>query len=116
MKNYLQFLEELAMKQASTGGIASQLFSTAVISGSKSLPNLVADCKNIGEDGTPSIRPLETLHNALSLRQVDSFLEQITNANYKTLSPSEETQLDGLLLLAEQDHSDTQMDDIDIAL
>ena len=27
------------------GGVASQLFSTAVISGSKSLPNLVADDK-----------------------------------------------------------------------
>ena len=34
------------MFQASSGGLASQLFSTAVISGSKSLPNLVADCKN----------------------------------------------------------------------
>ena len=34
------------MFQASSGGVASQLFSTAVISGSKSLPNLVADCKN----------------------------------------------------------------------
>ena len=41
-------------------------------------------CVAVGEDGTPSIRPLETLHNALSLRQVDTFLEQITNANYKT--------------------------------
>ena len=46
----------------------------------------------VGEDGTPSIRPLETLHNALSLRQVDSFLEQITNNNYRTptISPSVE--------------------------
>ena len=46
----------------------------------------------VGEDGTPSIRPLETLHNALSLRQVDSFLEQITNNNYRTptVSPSVE--------------------------
>merc|ERR1711874_826894 len=31
MKNYLHFLQELAMKQASSGGLASQLFSTAVI-------------------------------------------------------------------------------------
>ena len=48
---------------------------------------------SVGEDGTPNIRPLETLHNALSLRQVDDFLEQITNANYKTpnLSPKTET-------------------------
>jgi len=46
-----------------------------------------------GEDGTPNIRPLETLHNALSLRQVDGFLEQITAANYKTptLSPKMES-------------------------
>ena len=46
----------------------------------------------VGEDGTPSIRPLETLHNALSLRQVDNFLEQITNNNYRTptTSPSVE--------------------------
>ena len=36
----------ILMIQASSGGLASQLFSTAVISGSKSLPNLVADCKN----------------------------------------------------------------------
>ena len=48
---------------------------------------------SVGEDGTPNIRPLETLHNALSLRQVDGFLEHITNANYKTpnLSPKTET-------------------------
>merc|ERR1719189_3417234 len=94
MNNYLKFLEELRQKQVNSGAMASQLFSTAVISGSKSLPNLVADEKhNIGEDGTPNIRPLETLHNALSLRQVDGFLEQITNANYKTptLSPKLET-------------------------
>ena len=55
-------------------------------------------CRNnsrfsVGEDGTPNIRPLETLHNALSLRQVDGFLEQITAANYKTptLSPKMES-------------------------
>ena len=55
---------------------------------------------SVGEDGTPNIRPLETLHNALSLRQVDSFLEQITNANYKTptLSPKMETPPDILLV------------------
>jgi inositol hexakisphosphate/diphosphoinositol-pentakisphosphate kinase len=32
----------------------------------------------------PSIRPLETLHNALSLRQLDFFLEYATSANFKT--------------------------------
>lgn len=28
----------------------------------------------------PAIRPLETLHNALSLRQLDAFLERVTAA------------------------------------
>lgn len=31
-----------------------------------------------GFGGVPPIRPLETLHNALSLRQLDTFLEQMT--------------------------------------
>merc|ERR1712029_1136337 len=102
MTNYLKFLQELAQRQANSGGLASQLFSTAVISGSKSLPNLVADDKcHIGEDGTPNIRPLETLHNALSLRKVDTFLEQITSANYKTptVSPKVESPPDSLMML-----------------
>ena len=33
--------------------------------------------------GVPSIRPLETLHNALSLRQLDAFLEQMTRIQYR---------------------------------
>ena len=41
-------------------------------------------CLSVGEDGTPTIRPLETLHNALSLCQVDSFLHHVTTANFKT--------------------------------
>ena len=45
------------MIQASSGGLASQLFSTAVISGSKSLPNLVADCKNSKYCRTPRLPP-----------------------------------------------------------
>lgn len=101
MSNYLKFLQELAQRQA--GGVASQLFSTAVISGSKSLPNLLADTKcQIGEDGTPNIRPLETLHNALSLRKVDNFLEHITTlANYKTpsASPKVESPADSLTMM-----------------
>ena len=57
MTNYLKFLQELAIRQvaspplhpaqASGGAMASQLFSTAVISGSSSSPNLGAgggDC------------------------------------------------------------------------
>ncbi|XP_024937519.1 inositol hexakisphosphate and diphosphoinositol-pentakisphosphate kinase isoform X2 [Cephus cinctus] len=75
-------------------GSTNSLFSTAVISGSSSAPNLkdmvpphasaVADMDFIvaieGFGGVPPIRPLETLHNALSLRQLDSFLEMMTIA------------------------------------
>jgi len=32
----------------------------------------------------PPIRPLETLHNALSLRQLDAFLERMTAAPFRT--------------------------------
>ena len=83
MNNYLKFLEELRQKQVGTiwrltfvptltlrwlqvnsGAMASQLFSTAVISGSKSLPNLVADEKHNseyrGEGGT--LVELPTIH------------------------------------------------------
>ncbi|XP_067003920.1 inositol hexakisphosphate and diphosphoinositol-pentakisphosphate kinase 2 isoform X3 [Anabrus simplex] len=69
------------------GGSTSSLFSTAVISGSSSAPNLrdmipsTASVSAIeGCGGVPPIRPLETLHNALSLRQLDSFLELMTSA------------------------------------
>ena len=34
----------------------------------------------------PMVRPLETLHNALSLRQLDAFLSFVTSANFKTPS------------------------------
>lgn len=40
-----------------------------------------------GFGGVPPIRPLETLHNALSLRQIDIFLERMTAAPlYRTPS------------------------------
>ncbi|XP_070167127.1 inositol hexakisphosphate and diphosphoinositol-pentakisphosphate kinase 2 isoform X12 [Polyergus mexicanus] len=78
-------------------GSANSLFSTAVISGSSSAPNLkdmvpphtsaVAAIEGFG--GVPPIRPLETLHNALSLRQLDSFLEMMTTAPlYRTPASS----------------------------
>ena len=35
------------------------------------------------------VRPLETLHNALSLRQLDAFLSFVTAANFKTPPTSE---------------------------
>ncbi|CAG4988526.1 unnamed protein product [Parnassius apollo] len=67
---------------------AAGLFSTAVISGSSSAPNLrimipATAANNTaleGFGGVPAIRPLETLHNALSLRQLDAFLERVTAA------------------------------------
>ncbi|XP_034944707.1 inositol hexakisphosphate and diphosphoinositol-pentakisphosphate kinase 2 isoform X2 [Chelonus insularis] len=78
-------------------GSANSLFSTAVISGSSSAPNLkdmvpahasaVAAIEGFG--GVPPIRPLETLHNALSLKQLDSFLEMMTSAQlFKTPASS----------------------------
>ncbi|KAL6421300.1 hypothetical protein ACFW04_011894 [Cataglyphis niger] len=78
-------------------GSANSLFSTAVISGSSSAPNLkdmvpphasaVAAIEGFG--GVPPIRPLETLHNALSLRQLDAFLEMMTSAPlYRTPASS----------------------------
>ncbi|KAF2893733.1 hypothetical protein ILUMI_12427 [Ignelater luminosus] len=83
----------LALKKVA-GGSANSLFSTAVISGSSSAPNLrdmipsTASASALeGFGGVPPIRPLETLHNALSLRQLDTFLEQMTAAPlYKTPS------------------------------
>uniref|UniRef100_A0A1B0FIZ5 Inositol hexakisphosphate and diphosphoinositol-pentakisphosphate kinase n=1 Tax=Glossina morsitans morsitans TaxID=37546 RepID=A0A1B0FIZ5_GLOMM len=64
---------------------ANSLFSTAVISGSSSAPNLrdmipVSSSVLEGFGGVPPIRPLETLHNALSLKQLDNFLEKMTTA------------------------------------
>ncbi|CAH1401618.1 unnamed protein product [Nezara viridula] len=64
---------------------ASSVFSTAVISGAASAPNLTDIVPNTaslseGCGGVPPIRPLETLHNALSLRQLDLFLDKVTRA------------------------------------
>lgn len=52
-------------------GGPSSLISTAVISGSS--PELVAVCPY-----SPNIRPLETLHNELSLRQFNDFITRLT--------------------------------------
>lgn len=42
-----------------------------------------------GFGGVPPIRPLETLHNALSLRQLDTFLEKMTTTTiFKTPASS----------------------------
>ncbi|RZF33266.1 hypothetical protein LSTR_LSTR007611 [Laodelphax striatellus] len=78
-----------AMVQRRTAtGSTNSLFSTAVISGSSSAPNLRDMIPNTaavqaaleGCGGVPLIRPLETLHNALSLRQLDMFLDKMSRA------------------------------------
>ncbi|XP_054162265.1 inositol hexakisphosphate and diphosphoinositol-pentakisphosphate kinase 2-like, partial [Oppia nitens] len=64
-------------------GSTSSLFSTAVISGSSSAPNLQETFLHTSAEGCssiPTIRPLETLHNALSLRHLDSFFEKLTSS------------------------------------
>ncbi|XP_059224204.1 inositol hexakisphosphate and diphosphoinositol-pentakisphosphate kinase isoform X8 [Stomoxys calcitrans] len=85
------------MKMLGFGGFSKKmttstnsLFSTAVISGSSSAPNLrdmIPVSSSVfpltvldGFGGVPPIRPLETLHNALSLKQLDHFLERMTSA------------------------------------
>ncbi|XP_022693206.1 inositol hexakisphosphate and diphosphoinositol-pentakisphosphate kinase 2-like isoform X7 [Varroa jacobsoni] len=67
---------------------AGKLFSTAVISGSSSAPDLRAALLPGTAEGplrVPSIRPLETLHNALSLYQLDVFLSKVTSSTYRTI-------------------------------
>ncbi|XP_065366306.1 inositol hexakisphosphate and diphosphoinositol-pentakisphosphate kinase isoform X14 [Calliphora vicina] len=85
------------MKMLGFGGFSKKmttssnsLFSTAVITGSSSAPNLrdmIPVSSSVfsltvldGFGGVPPIRPLETLHNALSLKQLDHFLEKMTSA------------------------------------
>ncbi|OQR74506.1 inositol hexakisphosphate and diphosphoinositol-pentakisphosphate kinase-like [Tropilaelaps mercedesae] len=68
--------------------VAGKLFSTAVISGSSSAPDLRAALLPGTAEGplrVPSIRPLETLHNALSLYQLDVFLSKVTSSTYRTI-------------------------------
>ncbi|XP_062700954.1 inositol hexakisphosphate and diphosphoinositol-pentakisphosphate kinase 2 isoform X15 [Aedes albopictus] len=80
--SYFKMLGGFGKKMATS---TNSLFSTAVISGSSSAPNLRDMIPNTaspsaieGFGGVPPIRPLETLHNALSLRQLDNFLEKMT--------------------------------------
>uniref|UniRef100_A0A1Q3FFW2 Inositol hexakisphosphate and diphosphoinositol-pentakisphosphate kinase n=1 Tax=Culex tarsalis TaxID=7177 RepID=A0A1Q3FFW2_CULTA len=77
--SYFKMLGGFGKKMATS---TNSLFSTAVISGSSSAPNLrdmiPSTASPSGFGGVPPIRPLETLHNALSLRQLDQFLEKMT--------------------------------------
>ncbi|XP_043961593.1 inositol hexakisphosphate and diphosphoinositol-pentakisphosphate kinase 2 isoform X22 [Gambusia affinis] len=81
------------MKQSGLGSQCAGLFSTTVLGGSSSAPNLQDYARahrkkysttslsyKDGFDGcsmVPSIYPLETLHNSLSLRQVNEFLTSV---------------------------------------
>lgn len=70
-------------------GAFGNLFSTAVISGSNSAPDLryMVPCE--GPLRVPTIRPLETLHNALSLYQLDMFLSKVSSVLVVELLDSE---------------------------
>ncbi|XP_062404480.1 inositol hexakisphosphate and diphosphoinositol-pentakisphosphate kinase 2 isoform X2 [Sardina pilchardus] len=81
------------MKQSGLGSQCAGLFSTTVLGGSSSAPNLQDYARTHrkkfssgslsykdGFEGcsmVPSIFPLETLHNSLSLKQVDEFLTAV---------------------------------------
>jgi hypothetical protein len=83
----------------------TSLFSTAVITGySVSDINVksqfdVQRLPIVSFDSTgrfPSIRSLETLHNALSLKELDNFLERILSVNYRptmSLTPASSTNI-----------------------
>ncbi|XP_006900745.1 PREDICTED: inositol hexakisphosphate and diphosphoinositol-pentakisphosphate kinase 2 isoform X3 [Elephantulus edwardii] len=90
--NYLRTPRNLVeQKQNPVGSHCASLFSTSVLGGSSSAPNLQdyarTHRKKLTSSGcidgfelysmVPSICPLETLHNALSLKQVDEFLASI---------------------------------------
>ncbi|XP_034986741.2 inositol hexakisphosphate and diphosphoinositol-pentakisphosphate kinase 1 isoform X4 [Zootoca vivipara] len=83
------------VKQSGLGSQCTGLFSTTVLGGSSSAPNLQDYARSHGKkfassflykDGfegcsmVPSIYPLETLHNSLSLRQVNSFLTAVSRS------------------------------------
>ncbi|XP_077329485.1 inositol hexakisphosphate and diphosphoinositol-pentakisphosphate kinase 1 isoform X20 [Lithobates pipiens] len=93
------------LKQSGLGSQCTGLFSTTVLGGSSSAPNLQdyarSHRKKISaaasltyKDGfegcsmVPTIYPLETLHNSLSLRQVNEFLSAVCKKFAETHSRS----------------------------
>lgn len=95
-------------------GGPSSLISTAVISGSS--PELVAVCPY-----SPTIRPLETLHNELSLKQFNDFIFRLTR-NHRSASESHHhhhqnhhhnlvSQQTNASSVAESDHNSRDMND-----
>uniref|UniRef100_A0A8C5MA39 Inositol hexakisphosphate and diphosphoinositol-pentakisphosphate kinase n=1 Tax=Leptobrachium leishanense TaxID=445787 RepID=A0A8C5MA39_9ANUR len=89
--SHLRAARLLEQKHSGLGSHCAGLFSTSVLGGSSSAPNLLdyarAHRKKLTTSGcidgfelysmVPSICPLETLHNSLSLKQVDEFLSAI---------------------------------------
>ncbi|XP_046315975.1 inositol hexakisphosphate and diphosphoinositol-pentakisphosphate kinase 2 isoform X21 [Marmota monax] len=104
--NYLRTPRALVeQKQNPTvGSHCAGLFSTSVLGGSSSAPNLQdyarTHRKKLTSSGcidgfelysmVPSICPLETLHNALSLKQVDEFLASIASPSNEVLRKTPE--------------------------
>ncbi|XP_027401308.1 inositol hexakisphosphate and diphosphoinositol-pentakisphosphate kinase 2 isoform X15 [Bos indicus x Bos taurus] len=105
--NYLRTPRTLVeQKQNPTvGSHCASLFSTSVLGGSSSAPNLQdyarTHRKKLTSSGcidgfelysmVPSICPLETLHNALSLKQVDEFLASIASPSSEVPRKTPET-------------------------
>ncbi|KAM3940664.1 inositol hexakisphosphate and diphosphoinositol-pentakisphosphate kinase 2 isoform 1-T1 [Leptodactylus fuscus] len=99
--SHLRAARLLEQKHSGLGSHCAGLFSTTVLGASSSAPNLLdyarAHRKKLTTSGcidgfelysmVPSICPLETLHNSLSLKQVDEFLAAIA-------APSSESLLD----------------------
>ncbi|XP_077145955.1 inositol hexakisphosphate and diphosphoinositol-pentakisphosphate kinase 2 isoform X2 [Ranitomeya variabilis] len=99
--SHLRAARLLEQKHSGLGSHCAGLFSTTVLGASSSAPNLLdyarAHRKKLTTSGcidgfelysmVPSICPLETLHNSLSLKQVDEFLAAIA-------APSSECFLD----------------------
>ncbi|XP_064356395.1 inositol hexakisphosphate and diphosphoinositol-pentakisphosphate kinase 2 isoform X3 [Dromaius novaehollandiae] len=89
----------LEQKQSGLGSHCAGLFSTSVLGGSSSAPNLQdyarTHRKKLTSSGfidgfelysmVPSICPLETLHNSLSLKQVDEFLASVAAPSSENL-------------------------------
>ncbi|XP_068131412.1 inositol hexakisphosphate and diphosphoinositol-pentakisphosphate kinase 1 isoform X11 [Hyperolius riggenbachi] len=101
------------MKQSGLGSQCTGLFSTTVLGGSSSAPNLQdyarihrkkisAATSLTYKDGfegcsmVPTIYPLETLHNSLSLRQVNEFLTSVCKEFAETHSRGSSAGCDSL--------------------
>ncbi|XP_048187128.1 inositol hexakisphosphate and diphosphoinositol-pentakisphosphate kinase 2 isoform X3 [Perognathus longimembris pacificus] len=104
--NYLRTPRTLVEQKPSStiGSHCAGLFSASVLGGSSSAPNLQdyarTHRKKLTSSGcidgfelysmVPSICPLETLHNALSLKQVDDFLAFIASPSSEALDKTPE--------------------------